>query len=77
MSVFIWAEIPTAPERLWPVAHWIQLARQLLAQDEVSLVAVIPPPRLLSGSGSEEPGIYDEVCAGLGQKLPGYFMPRI
>jgi ADP-heptose:LPS heptosyltransferase len=68
---------PDRPERLWPVSHWVRLAKQLLADPGISVVAVIPPPQLLSGSGSAEPGIYDDVCAGLGQKLPAFHAPHL
>jgi ADP-heptose:LPS heptosyltransferase len=68
---------PDRPERLWPVDHWVALTRQLVADPKFSVIAVVPPPSLLSGSGSQEPGIYDEVCAKLGQKLPMFHAPHL
>jgi len=68
---------PHRPERLWPVDHWVALTRQLLADTRLSVVAIVPPPQLRSGSGADEVGIYKEVCAGLGREFPAFYADHL
>src|SRR5581483_3413781 len=63
---------PDRPERLWPVAHWTALARQVQADPRLSLVAVVPPRNLLSGSRAAESGIFNQVLPHL-QAKPAVF----
>ncbi len=60
---------PQRIDRLWPAANWAELARRLLASGR-TVIAILPPEGQRSGSGQHEPGIYQDVCARLGQRLP-------
>jgi heptosyltransferase-3 len=62
---------PDRPERLWSAENFATLARQLLDRN-ISVIAIVPPPGLISGSRREEPGIYEDFSRILGRTLPAF-----
>jgi heptosyltransferase III len=63
---------PDRPERLWAPARWAELAKRLRARGDVELMAIVPPPKFLSGSRTPEPGFYEAVAAHLTFTLPRF-----
>jgi ADP-heptose:LPS heptosyltransferase len=61
---------PDRPERLWPTTYWRELAIQLQKTPGLSLVAVVPPPDLKSGSRALEEGVYAQVAGSLVPQPP-------
>ncbi len=62
---------PDRPERLWPLESWVALAKALQAQ-QMTLVAIVPPPQFRSGSGAIETGVYEKFSKQLGARLPAF-----
>jgi ADP-heptose:LPS heptosyltransferase len=56
---------PDRPERLWPAEYWGDLAVRLQKNALFSLVAIVPPEDLLSGSRALEKGIYPQIASRL------------
>jgi heptosyltransferase-3 len=67
---------PDRPERLWSAENFATLARQLMERN-ISVIAIVPPPGMISGSRREEPGIYEDFSRILGQKLPVFSDPSL
>jgi ADP-heptose:LPS heptosyltransferase len=63
---------PDRPERLWTPSYWTELARLVQADPRLSLVVIVPPGNLLSGSRAKESGIFGEVAGHL-QTRPAVF----
>jgi ADP-heptose:LPS heptosyltransferase len=63
---------PDRPERLWPAAAWVELVKGLLKAGNVSVIAIVPPHGMISGSGHPEPGVFEEFTGLLGQKVPAF-----
>ena len=51
---------PDRPDRLWPTSAWVALAHALEEKAGATVLAILPPKKLVSGSGVPEPGIYDD-----------------
>jgi len=68
---------PDRPDRLWPTAAWVQLTRMLREKNRASVLAILPPPKILSGSGVPEPGIYEAFSQVLGERLPIFDEPGL
>ena len=60
---------PDRPERLWPSDYWGELAVKIQKNEEMSLVAIVPPEDFLSGSRALEKGVYPQIA-------PRLVMPR-
>jgi ADP-heptose:LPS heptosyltransferase len=68
---------PERPDRLWPAEAWAQLARMLMDKSQATVLAILPPKKLLSGSGQPEPGIYEDFSQVLGQRLAVFDEPGL
>lgn len=60
---------PERPDRLWTVEGWTNLINQLRQDPNITVMAIIPPKNLKSGSGKPEPGIYSSVLPLLKEPL--------
>ena len=68
---------PDRPDRLWPTLAWVTLAHALETKSGAEVLAILPPKKLISGSGVPEPGIYDEFARLLGKQLPIFDEPGL
>jgi ADP-heptose:LPS heptosyltransferase len=68
---------PDRPDRLWLPAAWAELARKLRHEANVSLLTVVPPKKLISGSGKEEAGSYHAFSKYFGEPLPLFDEPGL
>ncbi|MFA5976172.1 MAG: glycosyltransferase family 9 protein [Elusimicrobiota bacterium] len=68
---------PDRPDRLWPAETWGRLAAYVEAEPTFSLVAIVPPESLRSGTRALERGVFDQARPYLKRSPPQFSDPDL
>lgn len=63
---------PDRPDRLWPAEAWGRLAARVEADSRLSLIAIVPPEALRSGTRASETGVFDKARSFLKSEPPQF-----